>query len=125
MDNRGWIHISLFATFKRVKQLTDSVHLVREVFSLSSVVQVHGDWVRMGGWEQYVLPNAPASTVEETFTFNGHPPHRPHLHLAPAAPQPQEFQKNAPTGNDEREGDDEVEIVLGDEVQSLSARRPA
>lgn len=38
--------------------------LVREVLVISSLVQVRDDWVRMGGWEQFVLPDAPRSTVE-------------------------------------------------------------
>jgi la-related protein 1 len=42
------------------------VRLVKDVLILSSIVEVKNDWVRMGGnqWEQFVLPDAPASTVE-------------------------------------------------------------
>jgi len=41
------------------------VRLVKDVLILSSIVEVKNDWVRMGGnqWEQFVLPDAPASTV--------------------------------------------------------------
>jgi la-related protein 1 len=65
MDVRGWIPISLIASFNRVRQLTIDAQLVREVLTLSSLVQVRGNMVRMGGWERYVLPDASPSTVEE------------------------------------------------------------
>jgi len=65
MDERGWIPISLIASFNRVKQLTMDVQLVRDVLALSSLVQVRGNMVRMGGWERYVLPDAAPSKVEE------------------------------------------------------------
>ena len=64
MDSRGWIPIPLIASFNRVRQLTTDAQLVMEVLTLSSLVQVRGDMVRMGGWEQYVLPDAPLSVVE-------------------------------------------------------------
>jgi la-related protein 1 len=64
MDSSGWIPISLIASFNRVRQLTMDVQLVRDVLILSSVVQVKDDWVRMGSWEQFVLPDAAASPVE-------------------------------------------------------------
>src|SRR6266699_3835601 len=65
MDVRGWIPIPLIASFNRVRQLTMDVQLVKEVLALSSLVQVRGNVVRMGGWERYVLPDASPSTVEE------------------------------------------------------------
>jgi la-related protein 1 len=42
------------------------VRLVKDVLSLSSIAEVKGDCVRMGGgqWQQFVLPDAPTSTVE-------------------------------------------------------------
>jgi hypothetical protein len=64
MDTRGWIPIPLIASFNRVRQLTADVQLVREVLTLSSIVQVCGGMVRMGGWESFVLPGAPVSAVE-------------------------------------------------------------
>lgn len=65
MDNEGWIPISLLASFKRVRQLHTDADIVREVLSQSGMVEVSGDWVRMGGrqWEVFVLPNAPKSVV--------------------------------------------------------------
>jgi la-related protein 1 len=66
MDSRGWIPISLLASFNRVRQLTLDQQLVREILALSSIVEVREDFVRMGAgeWSRFVLPGAPASTVE-------------------------------------------------------------
>jgi hypothetical protein len=65
MDARGWIPISLIASFNRVKQLTMDVQFVKDVLTLSSLVQVRGSMVRMGGWERFVLPDAAPSSVED------------------------------------------------------------
>ncbi|KAF5366169.1 hypothetical protein D9758_005754 [Tetrapyrgos nigripes] len=65
MDSRGWVPISLIASFNRVRSLTTDERLVREVVALSSVVEARGDSVRMrGDWERYVLPGAPISKVD-------------------------------------------------------------
>jgi la-related protein 1 len=64
MDSRGWISIPLISSFNRVRQLTVDPSLVREVLVLSTVVEVKDDWVRMSGWEQFVLPHAMRSEVE-------------------------------------------------------------
>jgi la-related protein 1 len=66
MDSRGWIPISLLASFNRVRQLTLEPQLVREVFALSQIVEMRDDNVRMAGgeWTQFVLPDAPVSIVE-------------------------------------------------------------
>jgi hypothetical protein len=68
MDSKGWIPIQLLASFNRVRQLTLDIMLVRDVLLLSSVAQVHhgGDWVRMGGWESFVLPDAKKSGVDDS-----------------------------------------------------------
>lgn len=63
MDSAGWIEISLLSSFNRVKRLTEDWQLVKDVLTLSSLVEVYGDWVRMRDWKLYVLPTAPASTV--------------------------------------------------------------
>lgn len=63
MDSQGWIPISLIASFNRVKRLMMDVQLVRDVLVLSEQVQVRDNWVRMNAWEQFVLPDAPRSTV--------------------------------------------------------------
>lgn len=65
MDSRGWVPIALIASFNRVRQVTTDVQLVRDLLMLSSVVQVVDEWVRMSGWEQFVLPDALPSSVEE------------------------------------------------------------
>ena len=65
MDSRGWIPIALIASFNRVRQFGASLQVVKEVLMLSSVVLVRDEWVRMIGWEQFVLPDAAKSTVEE------------------------------------------------------------
>lgn len=44
--------------------------LVRDVLVLSSVVQVKDAWVRMNGWEQFVLPDAAPSNVESSAPQN-------------------------------------------------------
>jgi len=86
MDTRGWIPIPLIASFNRVRQLNADVQLVREVLTLSSVVQVCGGMVRMDGWESFVLPGAPVSEVEgerqeenrqelQQHQYEQHPPH--------------------------------------------------
>jgi len=66
MDSRGWIPVSLLASFNRVRQLTLDPQLVRDVLALSSIVELCDDCVRMGGgeWRRFVLPDAPASMVE-------------------------------------------------------------
>lgn len=66
MDARGWIPIQLIASFNRVKQLTTDVQLVKDVLSLSSLVEVRNDHVRLCGdsWVNFVLPGAAASNVE-------------------------------------------------------------
>lgn len=49
------------------------IQLVRDVLILSNMVQVKGESVRMGGWEQFVLPNATPSTVEEDDQIHASP----------------------------------------------------
>lgn len=68
MGSQGWIEIPLLATFNRVKALTTDVQLVRDVLSLSSQVEVSGDWVRMRDWEQFVLPDTAGTTPESHHT---------------------------------------------------------
>jgi len=66
MDSRGWIPVSLLASFNRVRQLTLDPQLVRDVLALSSILELCDDCVRMGGgeWRRFVLPDAPTSMVE-------------------------------------------------------------
>lgn len=66
MDSRGWIPISLIASFNRVRQLTQDPELVREVLGISSLLEIRDDHVRLSNqqWENFVLPSATTSTVE-------------------------------------------------------------
>lgn len=64
MDSRGWIPVSLIASFNRVTRLTTDVQVVRDVLTLSSMVEVRDDWVRPISWQQFVFPDAVKSTVE-------------------------------------------------------------
>jgi hypothetical protein len=67
MDNRGWVPISVIASFNRVRQLTYDVGLVRDVMGLSILVEVQGDKVRLRDrqWVPFLLPDAAASDVPE------------------------------------------------------------
>ncbi|KAI9458867.1 hypothetical protein BJY52DRAFT_400868 [Lactarius psammicola] len=61
MDSRGWIPVSLLASFNRVRQLTLDPQLVRDVLTLSSIVEMRDDCVRMGGgeWMRICAPRRP------------------------------------------------------------------
>ncbi|KAK0204029.1 hypothetical protein DFS33DRAFT_854288 [Desarmillaria ectypa] len=67
MDVQGWIPISLIASFNRVRHITGGIDngIVRDVLTLSTMVELNatGDFVRMIGWEQFVLPDAKDSAV--------------------------------------------------------------
>ncbi|KAI1798061.1 hypothetical protein LXA43DRAFT_876186 [Ganoderma leucocontextum] len=65
MDARGWISIPLIASFNRVRTLTPDVQLVTDVLALSSMVEVRNGHVRMRQWQQFVLPTATLSQVED------------------------------------------------------------
>lgn len=45
------------------------MQLVTDVLTLSSMVQVRDDWVRMGGWENFVLPDAPPSRLQNGYSL--------------------------------------------------------
>ena len=96
MDSRGWIAIPLIASFRRVKQLTTEIQLLKDVLMLSSLVEVHDDHVRLrnGQWEQFVLPDAVESTVEGIGSKN---------HIDQRGPY---------DGEAEEDEEDEVEIVM-------------
>ena len=101
MDSRGWIPISLIASFNRVRQLTQDPQLVKEVLGISSLVEVRDDHVRLGSrqWESFVLPGAIPSLVESGDS--------PPSHSAPA----EEGEKET----EETEEDDVVFILGGEE----------
>ncbi|KAA1473060.1 winged helix DNA-binding domain-containing protein, partial [Dentipellis sp. KUC8613] len=104
MDSRGWIPIALLASFRRVRQLTPDAALVHEVLLLSTIVEVIGEHVRMGSgeWRQFVLPDAPASTVEVS-------------ELAGTEAEAEAAEGECEEGEEEDE-DDEVEFVISKEV---------
>jgi len=99
MNPEGWISIPLLASFNRIRQLTPEPHLVREVLALSSVAEVSGEWVRMGGgqWTQFVLPPSTPSAHQAT----------------PETAAVQESEGG--DGNAEEEDDDDVEFVISQE----------
>ena len=99
MDNRGWIHIPVIASFNRVKQLTHDFQLVKEVMALSSLVEVHEDWVRARDWRPFVLPTAPESVVGVT------------PYDQPPQAEDHDAESTSHEGEEEDE-DEEVEIVL-------------
>lgn len=131
MDAQGWIPISLLASFRRVQSLTFDVQLVRDVLTLSSLVEVRGDWVRMHRWRNYVLPDAPPSPLDADGALPYAAPAgtgEPHFagaadsavfyHEAEAA-VPREGEED---GEDEEE--DDVEFVLGGDLdQSWTQER--
>jgi len=109
IDNRGWIPIPLIASFNRVRQLTPDLQLVKDVLTLSTQVEVTGDWVRIHQWERYVLPTALHSVVEGSSQHIDTPNvAEPHLTSA---------DDGADTASTSHEGDeddeDDVEFVLG------------
>ncbi|TDL24585.1 winged helix DNA-binding domain-containing protein [Rickenella mellea] len=96
MDSRGWISIPLIASFNRVKQLTLDAEIVRDVLRLSSLVEVHvgGDHVRLKNqWSQFVLPDAPSSSVNDMS-------------------QPDELGEDTTYGEDADEDDEEDDVVF-------------
>ncbi|KAH8116135.1 winged helix DNA-binding domain-containing protein [Phellopilus nigrolimitatus] len=70
MDSRGWIPIHLIASFNRVRQLTTDVQMVKDILSLSSLIEVRDEHVRLSNelWVSFVLPGAADSTVERDGT---------------------------------------------------------
>ena len=116
MNPDGWISIPLLASFNRIRQLTPDPQLVREVLTLSSVAEVGGDWVRMGGnqWTPFVLPPPTSSghqSTPETAT----------------AQESMEEDGNAEE-DDEDDDDDDVEFVISQEREHpnwISERPPS
>jgi la-related protein 1 len=113
MDSRGWIPIPLIASFNRVRTLTTDVRLVKDVLILSNIVEVKHDWVRMGGnqWEQFVLPDAPTSSVES----------RDAEYTLTLAHEDRRIEGDADggevEGEVEDEDDDDVVFVMGRDVE--------
>ena len=125
MDNEGWIPISLLASFKRVQQLHTDADIVREVLSQSALVEVSGDWVRMGGrlWEMFVLPNAPRSAVTGSSHGGDKIPRAGPHHDANAELGQIDCELGEVEGDydgEDCEGeddDDDIEFVIGEEAE--------
>jgi la-related protein 1 len=128
MDARGWIAIPLIASFNRIRQLTMDINIVREVLCISSIVQVLDNWVRMGGWEQWVLPDASPSSVDEGevgIPYAGGIPPTHYGELVPSSSHPSlrptivvdehghMHKVYADNGQGEEEEEDDVEFVMG------------
>jgi la-related protein 1 len=65
MDSEGWIDIPMIASFNRVKSLTLDTNIIREVLTLSSLLEVRDEKVRLANGEskRWVLPDAKQSTL--------------------------------------------------------------
>jgi len=98
------------------------VGLVRDILVLSSIVEVNGDWVRMGGkqWEPFVLPDAPTSAVE-SLEFE-HASAQVQLVEAPRTEGDTENAEMEVEGEDEDE-DDVVFVIGRDAEDSWAASR--
>ncbi|XP_042014823.1 la-related protein 1C-like [Salvia splendens] len=63
MDGEGWVSIKLIASFKKVIQLTDNIHLILDVIKSSNAVEVQVDKVRRkGDWMKWIM--TPTQTTE-------------------------------------------------------------
>ncbi|KAG5653566.1 hypothetical protein H0H81_012255 [Sphagnurus paluster] len=110
MDSRGWVPISLIASFNRVQRLTTDPQLVREVLALSSVVQVKDNSVRMIEWKQFVLPDAMPSAIEPE--HDDHDNQQVTEHAAP---------ETVASGDVDDEDEEEVVFVMNHEEQATTA----
>ncbi|KAI0827093.1 hypothetical protein BC628DRAFT_1318915 [Trametes gibbosa] len=114
MDSLGWIPIGLIASFNRVRSLTTDSQLVTDVLTLSSLVEVRDGYVRMHQWQQYVLPTARKSSLEDDSVYPASGA------LAFAAPQGAEPHQGAEEENatamqtheGEEDEDEDVEFVM-------------
>ncbi|CAL0313255.1 unnamed protein product [Lupinus luteus] len=67
MDAQGWVHINIVAGFNKVKELTDSVHIILDAVRTSSIVEVQGDKIRRrGDWERWPLAPIQSATGSKT-----------------------------------------------------------
>ncbi|KAI3717104.1 hypothetical protein L1987_68471 [Smallanthus sonchifolius] len=59
MDEQGWVHVNLIASFNKVSSLTDNVKLILDVMQKSTVVEVQGDKMRRrNDWMRWLMPPA-------------------------------------------------------------------
>lgn len=116
MDSRGWISIPLIASFNRIMQLTVDLQLVKDVLALSSLVEVHGEFVRVLSWQQYVLPTASHSTVEDEYTYQSYA-HPEYEEAISSTGESAEHESTSHEGDEEDVSEEEVEFVMGKEAQ--------
>lgn len=129
MDSRGWIPIETIASFRRVKKLTSDIRLVKDVLTLSSIVEVRDDyWARMGGyqWQQFLLPDAPMSTVESTNESSETSVQQRSQEQPAEEPRVVEGGDSEIVDEAEEEDEDDVVFVMGRDVEeSWTAGRRA
>ncbi|KZS97079.1 La-domain-containing protein, partial [Sistotremastrum niveocremeum HHB9708] len=96
MDSQGWVPIGILANFNRVRSLTSGTasasELIKDVMSLSSLLEVRNDHVRLnnGRWRVFILPTA-----------------RPSIYPPPSPPIQTEVD------GEEEEDEDDVVFVMG------------
>ena len=117
MNPQGWIHIPLLASFKRVRQLTTDLQVVKEVLALSRIAQAQDEWVRPLSWQQFVLPTQPPPTETQQAPLLMQPTVESATTAPVAAQEPKAASveaQSSPEANDE-EDEEDVEFVLGNE----------
>ncbi|XP_052625733.1 la-related protein 1C [Lactuca sativa] len=59
MDEQGWVHVNLIASFKKVLCLTDNVKLILDVMRASRCVEVRGEKMRKrNDWMRWIIPSS-------------------------------------------------------------------
>lgn len=104
MDPQGWLDVELIASFNRLRRLTSDLNLVRELMSMSAMIEVSpdGQKCRMSNnvWQAFVAPQMDGILQAENQAV--HPQFAPdaagvqqQVEAAPAPPGPQEEQNAA------------------------------
>ncbi|CAI9260917.1 unnamed protein product [Lactuca saligna] len=86
MDEQGWVHVTLIASFKKVLCLTDNVKLILDVMRASRAVEVRGEKMRKrNDWMRWIIPTSinvesfygnsvsNSNMVETSMVFRGQP----------------------------------------------------
>ncbi|KAL7608887.1 hypothetical protein Lser_V15G12259 [Lactuca serriola] len=86
MDEQGWVHVNLIASFKKVLCLTDNVKLILDVMRASRGVEVRGEKMRKrNDWMRWIIPSyinvesfygnsvSNCNMVEASMVFRGQP----------------------------------------------------
>lgn len=65
MDSEGWIDLHIIASFNRMRQLTLDTELIRQTTTLSSIIEMSGEKVRLAShaWRPFVFSDATPTTV--------------------------------------------------------------